>query len=164
MPKFVADSAETTGLKWAAPAGGGKVLQVVQGTLTSSFTTTSTSFSDTGLTVSITPSSATSKVLVLVSGMVTATRSGSGTNAPAEWKLLVSSTQLQRMTLGMYDIASSTSPELNGALNFGHLHSPSTTSSTTYKVQGRAMAGSITATLLGAADAIASIIAMEIGA
>jgi len=31
---LVADSAEATGLKWAAPGGGGKVLQVVQGTLT----------------------------------------------------------------------------------------------------------------------------------
>lgn len=55
-----------TAPEWAAPAGGGKVLQVVSTTKTDTFTTTSTSFADvTGLSVSITPSSATSKVLVL---------------------------------------------------------------------------------------------------
>jgi hypothetical protein len=61
------DSAEATGLKWAAAAGGGggKVLQVVQGTRTTNTTTTGTSFVTTGLTASITPSSASSKVLVI---------------------------------------------------------------------------------------------------
>jgi hypothetical protein len=43
----------------------GKVLQVVQTTKTDTFTTTSTSFTDvTGLSVSITPSSASSKILI----------------------------------------------------------------------------------------------------
>ena len=47
---------------------GGKLGQVVSTTLSSTFTTSSTSFTDvTGLTVSITPSSATSKVFVVVS-------------------------------------------------------------------------------------------------
>jgi hypothetical protein len=49
---------------WAA-AGGGKVLQVLQDTLTSTASTTSTSFVDvTGLSVSITPSATSSKILV----------------------------------------------------------------------------------------------------
>ena len=58
------DSGETTGLKWAAPAAGGKVAQVVSTTKTNSFSTSSTSFTDiTGLSVTITPTLATSKIL-----------------------------------------------------------------------------------------------------
>jgi hypothetical protein len=128
---LVADSAESLGMKWAAPAaGGGKVLQVVQGTLTSTFSTTGTAPIDTGLEVSITPSSATSKVMILVGGFVTAARSGSQTNATSEWTLLVSSTQLQRVNLNIY-LATTTSPEINGALNFSYLDSPNI--STIYK-------------------------------
>ena len=62
---LVADSAEATGLKWAAPAGGGKVLQVVQATYATATTIASTSFTDTGLSGSITPTSASSKILVM---------------------------------------------------------------------------------------------------
>jgi hypothetical protein len=64
---LVADSAEATGLKWQAPAGGGKVLQVVQGSKSTQTTTSSSSFGATGLEVTITPSSSNSKILVLVS-------------------------------------------------------------------------------------------------
>ena len=46
---------------------GGKVLQVVQTAKTDTFTTTSTSYVDvTGLSASITPSSTSSKILILV--------------------------------------------------------------------------------------------------
>ena len=47
--------------------GGGGIIQVKMGTLTSVFTTTSSSMVDTGLSVSITPKFSTSKVLVIVS-------------------------------------------------------------------------------------------------
>ena len=47
-------------------AGGGKVLQVVQGTLAGLVSTTSTSWSDTGLSASLTPSATSSKILVSV--------------------------------------------------------------------------------------------------
>jgi hypothetical protein len=45
--------------------GMGKVLQVVQGSLNSRFSTTSTSFVNSGLGASITPSSTSSKILIL---------------------------------------------------------------------------------------------------
>jgi hypothetical protein len=65
---LVADSSEATGLKWAAASGGGKVLQVVQGTTTTSTSTTNISpnYVDTTLTATITPTLNTSKVLVLL--------------------------------------------------------------------------------------------------
>ena len=61
---LVADSSTSTGLKWAA--AGGKILQVVQGTQTTGVSTTSTSYVTTNLTASITPASASNKVLIIV--------------------------------------------------------------------------------------------------
>jgi len=46
--------------------GGGKVLQVVSAVLTSTFSSSSATFVDSGLNVSITPSATSSKILVLV--------------------------------------------------------------------------------------------------
>ena len=51
---------------WAAPAGGGKVLQVINATYGTVVTTASNTYQDTNLSASITPSSASSKVLVLI--------------------------------------------------------------------------------------------------
>lgn len=49
-----------------AATGTGKVLQVVQGVLSTRATTTSATFSDTGLTVSITPSATSSRVAIFM--------------------------------------------------------------------------------------------------
>jgi len=49
---------------WAAPAGGGKVLQVVSATNATSTSISSATFTDTSLSVSITPSATSSKVMV----------------------------------------------------------------------------------------------------
>ena len=57
---LTADSTEATGIKWATPAGGGKVLQVVQGTTSTSTTIATTTYTDTTLTATITPSAASS--------------------------------------------------------------------------------------------------------
>ena len=61
---LTADSSTATGLKWATPAGGGKVLQVVSATTTTEVTSSSSTFADTGLTATITPTSATSQTEV----------------------------------------------------------------------------------------------------
>jgi hypothetical protein len=44
---LTADSAEATGLKWATPAAGGKVLQVVEAVTTTQATISSGSYTDT---------------------------------------------------------------------------------------------------------------------
>jgi hypothetical protein len=161
---LVADSSTATGLKWATPSGGGKVLQVVQGTLTSAFTTTSTSFVDSGLTVTITPSSATSKVMVFVSlPTVYASRTGSGVSAYAGTSLLRGATTLQVSDIGIFNYYNGTNWTAFNPVASSYLDSPATTSATTYKVQAAVYVAS-SIYLDARATYIASIVAMEIGA
>lgn len=65
---LTADSSTATGLKWAAAASGGKLLQVVSTTKTDAFTGAgTTSYTDiTGLTATITPTASNSKIMVFV--------------------------------------------------------------------------------------------------
>lgn len=164
---LTADSAEATGLKWATPAGGGgKVLQVVQGTLTSTFSTTNTSFVDSGMTVTITPSLATSKVMVFAMCSGVGSKAGaSATNNYSQVNLVRTSTQLQVSSIGTFAYAAGGStPEFYTNVAFSYLDSPATTSATTYKVQGRAGTGGVTVEIAGSGTGICSIVAMEIGA
>jgi hypothetical protein len=160
---LTADSSQATGMKWAAAAGGGKVLQVVQDTLTANFSTTSSSYVDTGLTVSITPSSATSKIYITASASSFTVGGASTPQNYSQYNLLRDSTQLQINTFGHYQGATVSSNEDYIPLSFSYLDSPATTSSVTYKIQmkiGLAAAVKIDA----GATQVASIIVMEIGA
>jgi hypothetical protein len=65
VPKFVADSSTATGLAYAAPAGGGKVLQVVRATDSTGRSTSSTTAVDASISVSITPTSASNNILLI---------------------------------------------------------------------------------------------------
>jgi len=108
----------------ALPAG--SVLQVVQGTLTTFPTTTSTVFVDTGLSASITPTSATSKILVTYH----ATTFVGGTSYAHVNKLMRDSTSLIEQAT-FYSTAGG--GQAVGSMSY--LDSPSTTSSLTYKIQ-----------------------------
>jgi len=125
----------------------GAVLQVVQAFKSDTFSTTSTSFTDiTGLSVSITPTSATSKILVKL------VLSISGTNTSG------STYRITRggSAIGIADAASSRNrgsgaelynPRTDTNYNYGaeYLDSPSSTSSLTYAAQ--AIVGSGTGTI-----------------
>jgi hypothetical protein len=153
---------------WATPAGGGgKVLQVIQDTDLTSFSTTSTSAVDTGLSVTITPSSATSKIMVFatIAGAYSNT-SGATTYIQPQFNLQRSSTILQQGAYGPYNFASSTNRQIIQTQSFTYLDSPATTSATTYKITGYlsfAPAGS-TLQYDGSSTNQQSITVMEIGA
>lgn len=111
----------------------GSVLQVVSATTTTSTTTTSTSYVDTNLSASITPTSSSNKILVIVTGNITVQDLGT-----------VYGDAFTNITRGSTEITAT-----RAAINFGsttwndyivnnplsYLDSPSTTSSTTYKVR-----------------------------
>jgi hypothetical protein len=121
----------------------GHVLQVVSSTKTDTFSTSSSSFVDTGLSVAITPTSSTSKILVLVtifgSQAVNANRSF--------LKLLRGSTGIcvgdtASNRPGATSTFSANHADIGSTASMNFLDSPSTTSATTYKVQVAVTAGS----------------------
>ena len=145
---------------WATPAGGGKVLQVVMGTTATVVSNSTTTFADTGLTATITPTSATSKVLVLVTHPDVFKDSGNADNS-LSMRLMRGATELYFFEgeLGW----TQTSSRLSLATATNYLDSPATTSATTYKTQFRNIvaAASVKVQYVGGT---ASIILMEIGA
>ena len=126
---MISDNAVT-----AAKLASGAIVQVVQAVKTDT-ASTSSSFADTGLSASITPSSSSSKVLVLCTlGGV------SGANTSFKGKLVRGSTDI------FVGDSASNRPQASAAgqtsnnyeiqqLVMNFLDSPSTTSSTTYKAQ-----------------------------
>jgi hypothetical protein len=126
------------GTSWVGFGGSG-ILQVVSTTKTDPFTHSTTTFTDVpGLTASITPSSASNKVLVTASIFVTATE-----NVGFFLRLLRGSTDISvgdtsgsraRITTGFYPGSGSAS-NAYASLSVSFLDSPATTSSTTYKFQ-----------------------------
>jgi len=122
----------------------GAVLQVVQTTMTGTFSTTSTTFTDlTGMSASITPSSTSSQILVLV--YVTA--SNSSTNSVQLNLVRASTTIFQPASSGSGGSTTfaGTNQASNDSVNasFVYLDSPSTASSVTYKLQCRTNGGTL---------------------
>lgn len=156
---------------WATPAGGGgKVLQVVQATTTTQMTSTSTSFADSNLTGTITPSATSSKILVIVSQHLRVYRGSQFQTG--SWQLVRNSTPVliysvpagsQGFMLVEANGASDTSLAIVTASTY--LDSPSTTSATTYKTQIGVGNTASSGYMRAQGDSLQStIILMEIGA
>ena len=151
---------------WAAPAGGGKVLQVVQATTSTQTQITATSMQDTGISCSITPTSATSKVLVLINGQVYAYKVGNG--ATGDFQIVRGATPVLVCDGGTGSFAfgvkvGSNTIESAHIISTAYLDSPATTSSTTYKLQAACNQASELNWQLTSAHT-STIVLMEIGA
>tara|TARA_B100000214_G_scaffold199822_2_gene144699 strand:+ start:430 stop:960 length:531 start_codon:yes stop_codon:yes gene_type:complete len=118
----------------------GTVIQVVSSTLTSAVTATGTSIVDTGLTATITPTSASNKVYV--NGYITI---GTQSFYVYCWLVRGSSQILHGDTAGSRPTVTIAGPQYAGGHEiygfeptpFQYLDSPNTTSATTYKIQIR---------------------------
>lgn len=122
--------------KAALPTG--SVLQVVQGTLTGTFSTTSSTYVDTGVSATITPTSNTSKILVFVStmaGVSTVNDSFYSTIFRNSTNIYYGSDAGKAMMGRQYQTNSGASD--GWQLNLSYLDSPATTSATTYSLRIR---------------------------
>jgi hypothetical protein len=148
---------------WASPAGGGgKVLQVVQGTINSTVNVAGTTYGDV-VSVSITPSANTSKVLFMIHNPQR-TITSSGDTALGYFKILRGSTALQDEMISTGHLQTSGNFGTWSTFAFAYLDSPATTSATTYKLQARGQSGTTVQNNYNAVTNGTTIIAMEIGA
>ena len=121
-------------------SGVGKVLQVKQGSLTSEYSTASSSFQDTGLSVDITPSSSSNHVLVLVSLGSAFVGDSSGYDGQGFFQIVRGSSSIYVTKYRSYDYGG-TGTFLIAPLFMSYRDSPSSTSALTYKIQTRLIAG-----------------------
>jgi hypothetical protein len=155
---LTADSAQATGLKWAAVPTG-KIGQIVFASTATETSTTSTSYVDaTNLTASITPTATTSKILVIAT--VGASSNGGAYSATA-LQLVRGSTSIADYGNNKVYAGGGFTQNFNVvALNW--LDSPSTTSSTTYKVQFKTQSTLTSWVNRAGENPLSSIILMEV--
>tara|TARA_B100000508_G_scaffold36254_1_gene28085 strand:- start:4098 stop:4712 length:615 start_codon:yes stop_codon:yes gene_type:complete len=152
-----------------ATVAGGKVLQAVTASSTSATFVYGTTFADSGLSATITPSATGSKVLVFITQHYIVRRSSSSLGGSIT--LYRGSTKLTNDINGSdpykihLNITGATYVEIQGEFNTTYLDSPSTTSATTYKTMIGAAYGNNSALTGVSNDGTASYMTLlEIGA
>ena len=152
---------------WAAPAGGGKVLQVIYGSTNTSTTIAGPTYTDSTLSATITPSSTGSKVLVFTNQFIVFSRSGRDQGLAI--RLLRGATAVfepcptNTTELGYIDVAGQV-PVVKMNMGLQYLDSPSTTSATTYKTEFNGTYASPGTATAQSNSTYSTIILMEIGA
>jgi len=143
---LISDAGTLKRLDASLIGGGGKIGQVVQAVKTDTFTCTASSFTDvTGITVNITPSATSSKVLVMASLV-----GGAADETHVHFKLVRDSTDILLGDAASNRIRATTSTgpirNTSQSENFSiqYLDSPSSTSAVTYKIQMQNQSGSLT--------------------
>jgi hypothetical protein len=164
---LTADSTTASGLKWATPAagGGGKILQVVNFSTTTASTKTGTTYSDTNITATITPTSATSKILILSAVACQMYTTGAYNQVGMGLRILRGATDIYNTGIeGWYFTnVTTTYHQLSTLQTINYIDNPSTTSATTYKIQ---FSGSYSGANIATSDNSrpSTMILMEVGA
>lgn len=145
----------------------GKILQVVSGTYATAVATSADGWTDTNLSLSITPSATASRVLILTQQSVYSSKTSGTTDMGFGLQLLRGSTAIHSQT-GMgggyiYLASHSGAAGLMDTVSFAYVDSPSTTSATTYKTQMQRNGASPTITAQYGSTP-SSIVLLEIGA
>ena len=109
----------------------GSVVQVINASSSTAFSTTSTSIVNTGFSATITPTSASSKIIVVYS---TTAWSANTTNMSVNLHLLRGSTDLGTKAVGY----AASAGYVAYPVTFSYFDTPSTTSATTYSLWVRA--------------------------
>ena len=121
--------------------GGGKLLNYATGTTNTQVAITSTTYTDSGLTASITPSATSSKILVLVDQVARIQTDGGqgdwGIQLLRDSTVIVVPTTHNSKPMEPFLENNSESFSYNLRWQFMFVDSPSSTSSVTYKTQGR---------------------------
>jgi hypothetical protein len=154
-----ADSAAATGLAWATLPASGKVLQVVGAANSTEVSNSTSTYADTNTTATITPTSATSKILVIVMQGGLYKDAGNSENQ-IQLRLLRGASEIGT-TYNNYTQSALRLTTTSGILM--KLDDPATTSATTYKTQFKCVnnTASVAVQINGS---LSSIVLMEIGA
>ena len=147
-------------VKWATPAGGGgKVLQVVSATYATETDNSTTTYADTGLTATITPTSASSRILVMMSNTI-GKNTQDASNA-LNLRIMRGATEILQSKQVNY---SGTAIWVIAQYAMSYVDSPATTSATTYKLQFRQFSNNGPLIRAQADSGTSSVVLIEIGA
>jgi hypothetical protein len=150
------------GSAWVA-LGGSAILQVVSAVHSTQVTNNSATYVSTGLSATITPSSTSSKVMVLAR---TTASSPNNASVPAFtlFRGTVAGTDLAASGQGFVQIYTSAAANLNGEVGAQIVDSPSTTSAQTYTFAFKNLSGAVGGCLAQPGGTRGSIILMEVAA
>ena len=161
LGNLAASSVQSGNLNFS-PAG--KIVQVVNAAYSTAETNTTQNYADTGLTATITPTSASNSILVMVSqnGLY----KGTGGNYGISIQLLRGAGAIALIGDALFygvEGAGGTGECYLGAVSICYLDSPATTSATTYKTQFKAYGTPLTVKVQNL-SAVSTITLMEIAA
>lgn len=138
----------------------GTVLQVVNATYSTEVASSSTTYADTGLSATITPTAASSKIFVVINH-ATCGKSAASANNRLMMRLLRDTTQLSIFGNGLF--YTGTAIINRGSVGYSYIDSPATTSAVTYKTQF-ANGDAVAEVYVQVNNTVATITLMEIAA
>jgi hypothetical protein len=144
-------------------AGVGKVLQMVNATYATSVSNSTSTYADTGLTATITPTSASSKIIVMINHPEN-NKSSANANNDIAFNIARNGSQIAVLTVN--NMFTGTTVGQTTAFSYNYVDSPASTSALTYKTQfkNNDNNGAAVTVQVNGANSPASLILLEIGA